>query len=903
MTGRNKFMTFAAIALALGCRTATAQTLLPTEAGTKVSLNGIWDFMLNRNDGKPVTDAAWRTIKVPANWEYEGVCNPKYGEKLRDIHGTYRRTLNIPKQWNGDQIYLCFEGVQAAYSVWVNGDSIGSFSSSFNRETFNITRAAKPGRKNVLEVKVWTNPKEWAFDTNDDWTLSGIHRDVSLFHLPKTHIEDVTVVTRMDGTVRVETVVEGNSKANAEVTIATADGKVVARGMAGTDIRIPKQLLRLWTAETPYLYTMTVDLKMGSRTLQSYRQKIGIREIGWKDGVMKINGRPIMLKGVNHHDLSATHGRGLNEAELQKDIRLMKEGNINFIRCSHYPPQPRLLELCDSAGIYVLDEVPFGFGDKNLKDSTFLPFLLDRARHTYMRDKNHPSVIIWGVGNENPLTDICREAGQYMRDMDKTRPYCFPQTPGVLKATVDSISDDIELLDYHYPKVADLKEYATKLQGRPMLASEYAHALGLDFGELENTYEEMRRHPGYCGGAVWMMFDQAVLRKSDKPVDKTQPTTYTWLTPDTYYDTNGNAGTDGVMYADRVPQTNYYELRKVFAPVKASDEYDVSNGLFTATMHNRYDFLDLSSVNAVYKVMVNSRCIKEASLPLQCPPRDSVRFSIALPELPANAYCYLTVEMKDVNGTDIYEKSYALAMTSASGIAGNGTLPDYLRNTKVRVERKPTMASTATETSRRSKKLHTLWSPFLQDEGNFKKEVEITPNANGTFTCRYTVTLTENLETVECGLSFVVPKELTQLRYVGNGPYASYNNKQRLSEFGVHHLSTDDIYFPGNRRHVELFAMTDSRGRGFAISAHDADICVEHAPEGTIVSFNSFVAGAYNKYTWPKDIRTYKAGESFSGEFTIIPLGTEWDNVLEDILGAPTMTAGTFAPYYHSYDQ
>ena len=903
MTGRKKILIFAAIAFAIGCETVTAQTLLPTETGAKVSLNGTWDFKLYRNAGKPVTDAVWRTIKVPANWEYEGVCNPKYGEKLRDIHGIYRRTVNIPKQWKGEQIYLCFEGVQSAYSVWVNGDSIGNFSSSFNRETFNITHAVKYGRNNILEVRVWTNPKEWAFDTNDDWTFSGIYRDVTLFHLPKTHIEDLTVVTRMDGTVRVETLVEGNRNAEAEVTIAMADGKVVAKGMAGTDIKVPKQSLRLWTAETPYLYTMTVDLKIGRRILQSYRQKIGIREIGWKDGILKVNGCPVMLKGVNHHDLSAIHGRGLNEAELQKDIRLMKEGNINFVRCSHYPPQSRLLELCDSAGLYVLDEVPFGFGDKNLKDSAFLPYLTDRVYHTYMRDKNHPSVIIWSVGNENPLTDICRAAGRYMRDLDKTRPYCFPQTPTVLKATVENISDDIELLDYHYPVVADLKEYATKLQGRPLLAGEYAHALGLDFGELENTYEEMRRHSGYCGGAVWMMFDQAVLRKSDKEVDKTQPTEYTWLTPYTYYDTNGNAGTDGVMYADRVPQTDYYELRKVFSPVKVSDEYGVSGGLFTATVHNRYDFLNLSTVNAVYKVMANGRCIREASLPLQCQPRDSVKFSIALPKLPDNSYCYLVVEMKDSNGTDIYEKSYPLSMAPADKIAGTGSLPVYLQNPKVRVERKPTMASAATQTSRRSKARHTLWAPFLQDDGDFKKEVEITPNSNGTFTCRYTVTLLKDLETVECGLSFIVPKELTQLRYVGNGPYAAYSNKHRLSEFGIHHLSTADLYFPGNRQHVELIAMTDSKGQGFAISAHDANICVEHASDGTIVSFNSFVAGAYNKYTWPKDIKRYSAGESFSGEFTIIQLGMEWDGLMENIFGVPTMTAKTFSPYYHSYDQ
>lgn len=896
-------MSLAAISAAFGCNSVLSQTLLPTEKESKVSLNGTWDFRLDRTGGKDIPDAVWRSIKVPANWEYEGVCEPKYGEKGRDIHGTYRRMLDIPKAWKGESVYLCFDGVQSAYSVWVNGDSIGTFSSSFNRETFNITRSVRYGKENVLEVKVWTNPKEWAFDTNDDWTLSGIYRDVTLFHLPKTHLEDITVNTRMDGTVRVETVINGSRKAEAEVTIAAADGNVVAEGKAGMDIKVPQQSLKLWTAETPYLYNMTVRLKLGNRTVQTYRRKIGIREMAWKGGVLKVNGSPIMLKGVNHHDLSATHGRGLTEEELQKDIRIMKEGNINFVRCSHYPPQPRLIELCDSAGLYVLDEVPFGFGVKNLKDESFLPILIDRARHTYMRDKNHPSVIAWSVGNENPLTEICRETGRYMRDLDKTRPYCFPQTPSVLHATVDSLSDDIELLDYHYPNVSDLKELATRLQGRSMMASEYAHALGLDFGNLENIYEEMRRYPCYSGGAVWMMFDQAMLRTSDKPVDKTKPTTYTWLTPNTYYDTNGNGGTDGVMYADRIPQTCYYELRKVFSPVKASDAFTVNGGTFRTTIHNRYDFLNLGTVKAVYKVMVNGKCIKETSLPLQCKARDSVNVSIPLPKIPEQTFAYLVMEMTDTYGTKIYEKSYVLGLAATDKIAGTGVLPDYFRESMVRVGRKPTMASTATQTSRRSKVLHTLWDPFLQKDGDFKKDVKLTPNADGTFTCQYTVTLLKDMETVECGLSFIVPEQLTELRYAGNGPYSAYTNKRRLSEFGIHHLSTSDLYFPGNRQHVELLAMTDSKGQGFALRANDANMCLEHTDGGTIVSFNSFVAGAYNKYQWPSDIRKYKAGESFSGEFTIIPLDANWCDALREVLGEPAKTAKPFAPYYHSYDQ
>lgn len=871
---------------------AMAWVQLPSDNTCKQSLNGVWDFKFDNSD--------WTTIKVPACWEMEGFCKPVYGEKLRNMKGIYRKTLHIPSAWKTDDVFVCFEGVQYAYSVFVNGDSIGYFSSAFNRQIFNITKAIKPGKDNELVVHVITNPRGWQFDTNDDWTLSGIYRDVTLFHLPKTHIDDICITTRMDGTVNVSIKASGK-KAKARLALLDKSGNIVAEGQ-GLSTQLKVSNPKLWTAETPYLYTLKVELFEGKKIKQNYQTKVGIRELQWTDGTLKLNGKPVMFKGVNHHDLSEVNGRGLSEAELQRDIRMMKDGNINLIRCSHYPPQPRLLEICDSVGIYVLDEVPFGFGDKLLSDTTYQSILLDRTLYTYLRDKNHPSVVYWNIGNENPFTPICEVAGLKMGQLDPTRPFGYAQTPTVCKNTLEKNPSSVVFWDWHYIKPEELPEYADKLHGKPLIAGEHTHALGLDFGGLEDEVEAMYRTPCCNGGAIWMFQDQGILKKSEKAITQNENTIYTWLNATEYYDTKDDQGTDGIVYSNRVPQTDYFETRKVYAPVKIT-MLEQSAEAVKINIENRYDFTNLSSLTIDWALMANQKAVSAGTLSPSCAPRQSVEQTVAVKHVP-EAYTWLQLTVKDKDGKSIYEKSFPLSKPQQMQVANVPTpQPEYLKTTYFRVGRKPTMASVATTQRRRSAKLHTLWSPFIQTQGDFDKKVDYKTNADGSVDVTFEVTLTKEMETVETGLSFVIPEQLTEMRFVGKGPYPSYSNKRNLSEYGVYHLNSSDLYFGGNRQDVDLCLFTDANGEGFAIIADKANIAVERSPEGLIVSYNTFSAGLFKKGEWPTDIKKYAAGEKIRGTFKIVPLKGKWAETLTQIFGPQTHTATPFAPFYNSYDQ
>ncbi|RZK87516.1 MAG: hypothetical protein EOO98_13925, partial [Pedobacter sp.] len=385
--------------------------------------------------------------------------------------------------WNNNPIYIAFDGVEFGYTIWVNGKQAGTFASAFNRQTFDISPYVLAGKSNTLAVKVITHPRGWEFDTNDDWALSGISRNVTVFTLPKTHIKDVVVRTFVkpgNSTINVSAAVEqvGSAKFSKGLKftgqLLDATGKTVKEfEVNSTALQTDPKVLnfkgsvaianpKLWSAETPYLYTLKLSLIENAVAIQKYTDKVGIRELSWDGGIFKLNGQAVKLRGATHHDLSPVNGRAITEAEFKNDLKLMMRANMNFIRTSHYPPNIRLLELCDSLGIYVMDEVPYGYGDEILGDTTYLPILKIRAKATIWRDKNRPCVVIWSVGNENPVTPIGIITGKYVRNLDPTRPYCFPQTPTVFANMVAKMPDSLTMLDVHYPQLDSLKKYATQ---------------------------------------------------------------------------------------------------------------------------------------------------------------------------------------------------------------------------------------------------------------------------------------------------------------------------------------------------------------------------------------------------------------------------------------------------------
>lgn len=671
-----------------------SQVLIPSKGSENViSLNGIWKFKYipSSNVGADSVfnnlnfDASgWATIKTPGHWELQGFAEPFYGSGLKEGTGLYRTNFKVPSDWKGGRVYIAFDGVQYGYDFWVNGKYAGSFASSFNRAVYDISSFVVPGKENVLAVKVSTRVKGWEFDIHDCWALSGIIRDVTLFGLPPVHIKDLTIKTQVGtktASVSVNSIIESSVKQwpkdlNVIAQITGPDGKIVKdfaltslSKVSKTDTisfsrKITVDNPKLWTAETPFLYTIKLSININKKEVQKYTEHFGIREISWSNGILRLNGSPIKLRGVDHHDLSPVNGRSMTEEEMKQDLILIQKANINFIRTSHYPPQPRLLELCDSMGFYVMDEVPFGFGEEHLNDASYLPLLKMRAKSTVWRDKNHPSVIVWSVGNENPLTDICLQTGKYVKSLDNTRPYCFPQTGYYFNEISHKFPDSIDILAPHYPSIAKLHEYSNKFN-RPMIVTEYAHSLGLDFDTMDSLWEIMYTSPKLAGGAVWDFADQGILRKSSKKISKDEVTTSAWLDSVTIYDNHDNLGADGIVYANRIPQVDYWQVRKVYSPVKAFDDafmYKPGKQTINILVMNRFDFINLKEVTCKWQLYSDRVELSSGFVPLNCLPHDTLSIPILLnlPEKTNAHYHYLKLTFSDKKNYQFYEKVFQI---------------------------------------------------------------------------------------------------------------------------------------------------------------------------------------------------------------------------------------------------
>jgi beta-galactosidase len=888
----------------------------------------------------------------------------------------------VPASWKNDPVYICFDGVLYGYKLWVNGHFAGEFASSYNRHSFNIAAFIQPGKTNTVAVQVSRLPKGYEFDENDCWSLAGIFRDVTMFSLPRIHFKDLQVNTYVNETkaiLAVKAMLEGSAiyqfpkKYTVSAKLVHPSGAIVKEFVLnGTaqkngDTQTYYQQLQidnplLWTAETPALYTLQLELKDNQQLIQRYTERIGIREISWSNGILQLNGQPIKLKGVDHHDLSPVNGRAITSTELLKDLTLARDANINFIRTSHYPPNPRLLELCDSMGFYVMDEVPVGFGENHLTDTTYLRNLLTRAKATVGRDKDHPCIIVWSVGNENPLTPIMLQTGNYVKSLDASRPICFPMIGSYFANNSKKFPDSIDIYAPHYPRNNDLKDWPNRFN-HPMIITEYAHSFGLDFDRMQEQWEMMYATPRLAGGAVWHLFDQGILRKRTPKLTKEEAALYVWKDSVWYFDTGDINGMDGLVYADRTPQVDYWQVRKVYTPVKALDsalQYDAETKSLTFRLNNRYDFTNLSAVHGSWQLVADNQVIDSGVCTLNCLPHDTTGVTINL-KLPQNLdahYCLLKLRFTNKRSYQFYEKVIPVQYRQVVGTDFLGYLvsnPDeavlkgntieankyqfsfskngdqvQLKNKAgvlviangpyARVNRKPTVAASL-------KKMNTyILNKQISSISDFKDRrltingkhqpdstgipglssiVELYFGPNNNIDVKYVLQpdSSKNIPTLETGISFLIPATLTEFRWVGDGPYAGYPGKNALNEFGFYHLNSNDIYFAGNRQHVDCAIFSDAKGNGFALVAKRGNIAVERTDKGLLVSHNALVSGRFNKGNLPEVVYSFDNKQPVTGFFTIIPLNNPWPPMLEKLFGPAQQAAIPFKPFYRSYDQ
>lgn len=727
-----------ALALLSPCLSSAAGIELPNLSyypvdkrdGLSMSLNGTWKFHINKPEGDftraGYDDSAWKSIKVPGNWEMQGFENPGYGKKgLNESEGFYRTNFRVPATWAGQRTFLRFEGVGFGFELWVNGQRAGAFASSFNRSEFDITSFVKPGGSVDLAVRVTHRDKGWEFDTNDDWNLSGIFRDVVLFAVPDLHIADYTVTTPVadDGktaTVKVKTQVAsfpGAKSGDGELAIDLLDPsskvvktvkqpvKISSDAAQTLDSEIAVASPQLWNAETPALYRLNLTLTASGKPLQQVTQRVGLRSTRIDNGVFKLNGKPVKFRGINHHDLHPETGRAMTREQYVDDIELMKKANINAVRMAHYPPQKVFLDLCDEYGLYVIDEVPFGFGEDHLTDESYRDVLALRAKATVARDKNQTSVMVWTVGNENPYTPLVVETAALVKQLDPSRSRSIAHPSGKYYF---ELPPEVDIVSPHYLSPRGSAENAGRgedggggvgkdeQKGRfledvltmpevtaPVLMTEYCHAAGTSLENLKKSWEIMETSDRYIGGCLWMLQDQGLFRKVPAgsypgrpkgtdlaPVAFGKVEANTWVAPDRVIDTGGAGGADGIVDADRKTTSDYYIVRKVYSTVVVPvDSLELKPGKQTLKfpIRNRYDFTNLSAVSGSWELMIDGQKAQSGKLDLNAAPRteQTVELPVTLPAESAAHDAYVRLAFVDKDKRAIAEHTIRLGKSKS----------------------------------------------------------------------------------------------------------------------------------------------------------------------------------------------------------------------------------------------
>jgi len=882
----------------------------------EILLDGTWQFRLLADGEEPwngkVDPNLWTDIPVPGCWDALGLIEPRYVNPL-PVSGVYRKHFVIPDQWlkRGRHVFLRFDGVLKGYEIRVNGQPAGRWESAFNSSHFDVTPYLHPGN-NQLEVHNYMRYRGADFDSNDDWGQAGINRSVSIFFVPDFHIRDIRVKTRdvssSGSTLEYDISLDSFSPSSRErktlkIKILDPRGKVILRKR----IRLLSGAHRImdtlkikdplnWTAETPDLYLM--QCRFGKGCWQSIR--FGLREITVEKDVLYLNGEKVKLRGVNYHDTDPLTGKVISRDLLLKDLEMMKCANVNFIRCSHYPKSPQFYDLCDSLGFYVMDEVPFGFGDRFLSDSSYLDVLLTRADATVRRDWNHPSVIIWSIGNENPLTRITEETGKYVKALDPTRPICYPMIHDYFLSLDFNIPDFIDIFAPHYPPVATLEYYAEKAK-RPVICTEYCHSLGQSFEQQDEMWEIMQAHDNLAGGAVWEWVDQGMVDRQSAYPGRYARTDKIWLPDSTCISMSGNKGADGILYADRTPLSNYYELQANYAQAKIlTEELTGRRGdcHFRVEVENRYDYINLDEdIDFSWTLMNGQISMASGHFSMNCPPCEKAteKISADLPVDPKEGLFWLEVRIVSrrfgelgrrtlpirSNGGQKADSLFMIGQDVDKSDPMCGSVDGKLPELFLRIGRKKGLSEQIRAKEApdryliRPEEIIGFGCNAVHFNGqNFMAEGKINvrgASGNALQIDAEVTPLKDGIPILEGGLAFLFDPEMRYIQWVGMGPFASYPGKRKANRYGVHALRAGDLYFEGNRMGVDAVLVTDENGKGYLLVAEGSNMNFENTGQGVVISVNDIVSGYCGKLRESAYLVRSSQDSPFSVSLSLIP--------------------------------
>ena len=631
------------------------------------SLSGKWKFnWVKKPADRPIdfykndyNVSNWKEINVPGNWELLGYGtpiytntiypfpkNPPYIDHSDNPVGSYIKEFEMPENWQNRNTFLHFEAGVAAMYIWVNGQKVGYSEGTKSPAEFNITPFLHAGKNKIaIEAYRWSDGSY--LEDQDFWRLSGFDRDIYLYSTSNAHITDFFAHPTLDqnyknGKLSVDFQLSNfeNKTVNSfvEIELIDADGKSIIKKNAAATINangVAQQALsqdvknpKLWTAETPNLYTLLITLlDENKKPIEYISHRIGFRNVEIKNGTLLVNGKYVYLKGVNRHEHDQINGHVIDKEGMMADLRLMKQFNVNAVRTAHYPNCALWYKLCDEYGIYLVDEANIeshgmGYGKENMAfDPAWDSAHFARTYSLVERDKNHPSVIIWSLGNEASNGDVYKKTYEWVKNRDASRPVQYEQ------AKQDKATDIICPM---YPSIDKIEEYADKKNiYRPLIMCEYSHAMGNSTGNLKEYWETIRSHKALQGGFIWDWVDQGILTKDE---NGNPYYAYGGDFNSKGYPNMENFCLNGLVWPNRIPNPQLYEVKKVYQSIQIKSK-DLKNGWLN--IKNEFSFSNLSEYQFKWELLKNGIKENEGSFLLEVAPLTNKDVQLKLPVIDA----------------------------------------------------------------------------------------------------------------------------------------------------------------------------------------------------------------------------------------------------------------------------
>jgi autotransporter-associated beta strand protein len=672
---------------------------IPADTNYVVSLDSTWRFYFERTNYNfgtvpdivlpPDSQAfqntnytegpGWTNLAVPGNWEMAGFSPCTYYVP-DDTCGLYRDWFTVPASWQGRRVYLWLDGVLDGAEVWLNGQPVPVNESSWNISNYHesawtafqvdLTAQAQFGTTNLLAIRVIKSTPSDDLDTGDYFVMGGIHRSVTLYSVPQTNIADVQISTSLlaGNSAQVSVVADVNF-GNASTPVAMILNGVETDTTATNGTAVFNQVISqpaLWSAEFPNLYPLRLELKNSSgQVTETVTNRFGIRQLTITNGVLYLNGAPVKFAGVCDHDSSATNGSAVGAAFWRSEILMMKAANINAIRTTHYPFDAAFYDTCDELGMYVSDELPYCWCDSETPNANFTASFVQRAQETIRRDRNHPCVVIWAIGNENTAGNNLQVVANVVKALDPTRPR--------LVSTFNATAYGVELSDAHYPTIAQMESDAANAQssGHPYIFLEnpntWDERLAADAGMYENWGLAMQRVWNVCeqystipGTFPFEWADRAVQDPNSNASYLEYQSTGVQLLY--YFPATGIhlLKMKGTVDAFRDERPNVYELQMIYSPVQVSNVLTVSSGQVSFPVQNRYCFTDLSYLTTAWQLERGGQTLAAGGTNASLPPLSSGTVRLAVP---ANALAYadtLRLDFLHPDGNDVVTYQFAL---------------------------------------------------------------------------------------------------------------------------------------------------------------------------------------------------------------------------------------------------